>query len=471
MSSIIVWFRQDLRLSDNPALYHAAATNKSVIPVYIFEEDESHQWQIGGAQRWWLHESLTSLAKDLQTYNLNLILKRGNPQQIIKDLIQQTNAKGVYWNRCYEPYAINRDKILKQDLKDQGIEVESFNSALLFEPWSIITKQSAAFKVFTPFWKACLAAPEPLAPYPKIQKAQAFQGVITSELLEDWSLQPTHPNWAAGLKQTWQPGEHQAHKILDRFLSENLKGYHTQRDYPGQEGTSRLSPYLHFGEISPRQIWHAFKGFADIARFRAELGWREFSYHLLYHFPELPSQPFQAKFSKFSWSYDLKALKAWQQGKTGYPIVDAGMRQLWKTGWMHNRVRMITASFLTKHLMIHWREGSKWFWDTLVDADLASNSASWQWVAGSGADAAPFFRIFNPILQGEKFDPHGDYVRRWVPELKSLPDAYIHKPWQAPEAMLKSAGVEIGLNYPQPIVDHTVARNHALEAYKSLGNQ
>jgi deoxyribodipyrimidine photo-lyase len=471
MRPIIVWFRQDLRLSDNAALYHAVASGNPLIPLYILEENPNTEWQIGGAQRWWLHESLSSLAHDLQACGLKLILKQGDPQQILQDLIRQTNATGVYWNRCYEPYAINRDKMIKQDLKAQGIEVESFNSALLFEPWSIKTQQGSSFKVFTPFWKACIAAPEPLAPNPKISGARTFQGNLTTEDLKNWALKPTHPDWSTGLKQTWQPGESQAHKILDRFLSESLQGYDSRRDRPDQEGTSRLSPYLHFGEISPRQIWHAFKGLVDITRFRAELGWREFSYHLLYHFPNLPTHPFRTQFKGFPWRDDQNDLSAWQQGKTGYPVVDAGMRQLWHSGWMHNRVRMITASFLTKHLLIHWSEGAKWFWDTLVDADLASNSASWQWVAGCGADAAPFFRIFNPILQGEKFDPHGEYVRKWVPELKSLPNAYIHKPWQASEAILKSAGVELGSTYPHPIINHTLARKNALEAYKSIRNQ
>ncbi|MBL0941666.1 MAG: deoxyribodipyrimidine photo-lyase [Alphaproteobacteria bacterium] len=466
MTAVIVWFRQDLRLSDNPALYHAVANNKPIIPLYILKESPNYEWQMRGAQRWWLHESLISLEKSLQAIGLKLILRRGNPEQVLDELVQQTKATSLYWNRCYEPHTITCDKAIKQKFKQQGIEVESFNGSLLFEPWTIKTQQGNVFKVFTPFWKACLAAPDPLSPYPIIQRPSAFQGVVQSDVLKEWLLQPIKPNWAVGIEQTWQPGEAQAHKLLEHFLAEGLPHYDTQRDRPDQEGTSRLSPYLHFGEISPRQIWQALQGRQDSTKFKAELGWREFSYYLLYHFSDLPKEPFRTKFKQLAWEDDARSLKVWQQGRTGYPLVDAGMRQLWHTGWMHNRVRMVTASFLTKHLLINWREGEKWFWDTLVDADLASNSASWQWVAGCGADAPPFSRIFNPIIQGEKFDPHGNYIRKWVPELRLLPTAFIHKPWQASETTLKNAGVELGKTYPYPMIEHSKARTRALDANK-----
>ena len=379
----------------------------------------------------------------------------------------------MYWNRRYEPHGIASNKALKTALLDQGIAAKSFNAGLLFEPWDVANKQGGYFKVFTPFWRHCQTrdiADALLAP-----SLQAATGHYPTDRLEDWRLLPTQPDWAIGIKEHWCPGEEGALERLYAFLDQRLSDYAHMRDVPAAQITSGLSPHLHFGEIGPRQLWHAARhcqmlgnGGISVDKFLSELGWREFSYYLLYHVPTLASQPFNPKFSAFDWVEDNRALHAWQSGKTGYPIVDAGMRELWCTGTMHNRVRMIVASFLTKDLLIDWRKGAAWFWDTLVDADLASNSASWQWVAGSGADASPYYRIFNPVLQGEKFDPKGEYVRRWVPELGMMPDRTIHSPWKADKEALAAAGVTLGTHYPFPIVDHTKAREEAMRRYKAL---
>ncbi len=470
----IQWFRQDLRLADNPALRAAAAGGRAVLPLYILDEATP----IGAAARWWLHHSLDALGRSLGKLGAPLLLRKGRAADILPRLATEIGAGCVTWNRCYEPQAITRDTALKGALKAQGLEAESFNAGLLFEPWEIATKSGAPYKVFTPFWKACLARGGVTAPQAAPKSLAPVANAPRGENLDAWDLRPRKPDWAKGFAEVWIPGEAGARASLRAFLDGPLEDYSSGRDRPDVAATSRLSPHLHWGEVGPRQIWQAIetRGLSDgrtrvgqaAAKFLSELGWREFSYHLLFHFPGLPEENFNRSFDRFLWREDAHALRAWQRGRTGYPIVDAGMRELWATGWMHNRVRMVAASFLTKHLLIDWREGARWFWDTLVDADLANNSASWQWVAGCGADAAPYFRIFNPVLQGEKFDPEGAYVRRWVPELARLPASRIHKPWTAPASVLRKAGVKLGRSYPEPIVDHKAARARALAAYETV---
>ena len=459
MKPIIVWFRQDLRLSDNPALAFAAKSGRPVVCLYILDDETPGNWKWGGAARWWLHHSLTALGKALGRHDGGgLVLRRGPADKVLKTALQETGAEAVTWNRCYEPFAVARDKKLKAELTCEGIAVESFNAALLFEPWEICSKEGKPFRVFTPFWKALREKTEPGNPRPAPGKL-LFQQQIKSDDLRDWALLPVKPDWAKDFD--WMPGEAAAHQTLSSFRH-NIVDYSRARDIPGLDGTSRLSPHLSWGEIGPRQVWHAVKADAQsegAQTFLKELGWREFCAQLLFHHPELPEQPFDMRFAKFPWRHGKKDFHAWSCGETGIPIVDAGMRQLWRTGWMHNRVRMITASLLVKHLGISWTEGEAWFWDTLVDASLANNAANWQWVAGSGTDAAPFFRIFNPLLQGEKFDPQGAYVRRFVPELKDVPDKYVHRPWEAPIPPK---------NYPSPIVDLKKGRDRALKAFKAL---
>jgi len=453
MKPVIVWFRQDLRLADNPALHAAVALAAPVVPVFVLDDESAGDWAWGGASRWWLHHSLAALDKSLKGH---LVLRRGNAASIIKTLVKESGADTVLWNRCYEPFAVERDKALKSDLAKQSVTVESFNGALLHEPWEIKTGGGTPFRVFTPFWKAMRERdPGKARPAPRDLKFYRTK----SDGLKDWKLLPTKPDWAKGFD--WTPGEKAAHDALYDFL-EDIQDYASARDLPDRDGTSRLSAHLHWGEISPRQIWHAARTHGHTTgheTFLKELGWREFCAQLLFHNPELPTQPLDQRFAKFKWRRSEKDFQAWTRGQTGIPIVDAGMRQLWQTGWMHNRVRMIVASLLIKHLGIHWREGERWFWDTLVDADLASNAANWQWVAGCGADAAPFFRIFNPVLQGEKFDPKGVYVRKFVPELEKVPDKYVHKPWEAPSPPP---------NYPSPIVDLAEGRARALAAFRAL---
>jgi deoxyribodipyrimidine photo-lyase len=468
-SPIIVWFRKDLRLTDNPALAAAVAADRPVILLYIRDE-VGGRWAPGAASRWWLHGSLMSLAAALDDAGASLVLRSGPTERVLNDVIGDTGATAVYWSRCYEPHAIARDMKIKKALQSDDIEAQSFNAALLFEPWTIQTKGGASYGVFTPFWRACLDQPEPATPHPAPKTLTAFKGKLKSEALKSWDLLPTKPDWAGGLRETWTPGEQGAAARLTSLMR-NLGDYKTGRDRPGEDGTSRLSPHLHFGEIGPRQIWHRVRSrppsaSADV--FLKELGWREFSHHLLFHHPKLADEPLRPAFADFPWRRDKKALTAWHRGCTGYPIVDAGMRQLWQTGWMHNRVRMVVASFLIKHVLLQWQDGEAWFWDTLVDADLANNAASWQWVAGCGADAAPFFRIFNPVLQGEKFDPDGAYVRRFVPELAKLPNDVIHHPWTADQAVLKKAGVVLGETYPAPLVDNGEARKRALAAFEMV---
>lgn len=466
----IVWFRQDLRIADNPALSHAAERGK-VVPAYILDETPPPYGRpLGSASRWWLYHSLTVLTKSLG----GLVLLRGDPLKLLPELAQKVSATGVYWNRVYEPYAITRDKTLKAVLSDRGLDVSSFNGSLLFEPWEIKTLGGGPFKVYSPFWRACLKgsvkAPVPPAKL-TIEPLKGF-----GDSLSRWNLLPTRPNWAKGFELEWTPGELGGRKRLDAFLANGLAGYAELRNRPDLHNVSRLSPHLHFGEISPRQIRASTmihvetNGGArkDAEKFLSEVGWREFAYHLLYYFPTLPQQNWKPAFDAYPWINDAKHLAAWQRGMTGYPIVDAGMRELWATGYMHNRVRMVVASFLTKHLRIDWRKGEAWFWDTLLDADLANNAASWQWVAGSGADASPYFRIFNPMQQGRKFDPKGIYVRRWCPELSELPNEVIHAPFEASEEGLSTAGVVLGETYPLPIVEHAAARAAALRGYDAV---
>ncbi len=475
-SPSIVWFRQDLRLTDHPALQAAIDRGQPIIPVFIHAADEEGSWRPGEASDWWLHHSLVSLSHDLIAHGSKLTLRRGNSLAALKTLVAETNAGAVFWNRRYEPAAIARDKVVKAELRNAGLSIESFNGQLLFEPWEVSTKEGRPYQVFTAFWRACLAKDPPPPPMRVRAQFAAPDHWPDSVSLEDLHLLPTRP-WDQGLREAWRPGATGAKMSLKRFLAETVDAYQTARDLPAEQGTSRLSPHLHFGEISPREVWHAV--LAALAKqpkpdasgaetFLKELGWREFAHHLLFHFPTTPDQPLRPEFAKFPWDDNNQALRAWQRGRTGYPIVDAGMRELWTTGWMHNRVRMIVASFLVKDLRIHWRLGAQWFWDTLVDADLANNTLGWQWSAGCGADAAPYFRVFNPILQSEKFDPDGHYLRRWIPELESLPTRWLHAPWTAPRDVLQSAGIKLGQTYPLPIVDHSEARTLALRAFDQI---
>lgn len=462
MRTAIVWFRRDLRLSENPAFIEACTLYERVIPLYIYDKTSI----LGQAQAWWLHHSLVALKNSLHAFGLTLVLRQGDPLCILEKLVSEQQVDAIYWNRCYEPLTIEQDKKIKATFLQSGILVQSSNGSLLNEPWTIKNKSGDYFKVFTPYWRHCLQqinVPLSVNSPPRPQNVN-----IASATIEEWQLLP-HPNWAAQFGDYWQPGEQGAHTKLASFIDYHLHGYKINRNFPAEQATSRLSPHLHFGEISPWAILRAIEqakldktcDLASIEHFLAELGWREFSTYLLYHFPQLNQDNFKKEFNAFPWNTDAHALKCWQRGMTGYPLVDAGMRELWATGFMHNRVRMIVASFLTKDLQIDWRLGAQWFLDTLVDADLANNSAGWQWVAGCGADAAPYFRIFNPVLQSEKFDPTGNYIRQWVPELAELNNKLIHQPWLAATSTQKN-------NYPLPIIDHAEARLDALACYKKL---
>lgn len=468
---VIFWFRHDLRLTDNPALTAAARTGRPMIPVYILDDHAAGDWALGGASRWWLHHSLASLQADLKARGSTLSLYRGDSKKILLDLCAETQAETVYFTRAYDPPGVSLEKAIAETLKRIGVQAKRFGGSLLFEPEALKTKSGGPFQVFTPFHKACLSQTIAAAADEDL-RLSALPNAPRGDALAEWRLTPTGPDWSAGLAETWEPGEAGAERRLEAFLSDGLVAYPENRDRPGEAGTSRLSPHLHFGEIGPRTVWQRteMKAQAEggaIAKaahaFLRELIWREFSAHLLFHFRDLPETPFKSRFQDFPWARDEAALKAWQRGQTGYPLVDAGMRELWHTGWMHNRVRMVAASFLVKHLLIPWQEGERWFWDTLVDADLANNAASWQWVAGCGADAAPYFRIFNPVLQGRKFDPLGRYVRKWVPEIAGLADKVLHSPWEATEAQLGAARLTLGRDYPLPFVDHGFARARALE--------
>lgn len=467
----IIWFRQDLRIEDHPALLTACERGR-VLPVYIYDESEKKNWSLGASSKWWLHYSLKNLSNELQTSGYQLVLRKGKALETLKQVLTETGASAVYWSRCYEPASLERDAEIKKELIANKIDVQSFNASLLFEPWTVVTKQGKPYQVFTPFWNACQALPSPPSPLAKPPKYLGKQTKVKSLTIEELNLLPKI-HWDRNIQQVWKPGALEAKALLSSFLNGAILNYEVARNDPAIEGTSSLSPYLHFGEISPRMIWHEILKIYtgrenEVDSFLRQLGWREFAYYLLYHFPKTTNQPLKENFMQFPWKQSFPYLLLWQKGNTGYPFVDAGMRQLWQTGWMHNRVRMVVGSFLVKDLLITWVEGAKWFWNTLVDADLANNTLGWQWVGGCGADAAPYFRIFNPTIQGEKFDPSGNYIRRWVPELANLSSKWIHKPWQAPEDVLKKAGIKLGENYPAPIVDHASARMEALAAFSNI---
>ena len=467
---VILWLRQDLRLADHAALTAASAAGPLLV-LYVLDDETPGDWRMGGASRWWLHRSLESLSRKVP-----IVLRRGAADKVIADLLDQTGASAVHFTRDYAPWSGALEQRVKAVCEARGASCHRHKGFLLHEPESIRNGQGEPYKVYTPFSKACFAAGEPRPPRPA-PELRLWSGSISSDRLDDWNLLPAKPDWARGFEPLWSPGEDGARDRLSRFLDDGLEHYADGRDRPDRDVTSRLSPHLHFGEISPIQVWHAVRaaqlragGRLDRAaeKFLKEVLWREFSYHLLHRWPTLPDKPFRPEFSGFPWAEDPEGLKRWQKGLTGYPIVDAGMRELWTTGIMHNRVRMIAASFLIKDLLVPWQEGERWFWDTLVDADIGNNAASWQWVAGCGADAAPYFRIFNPVLQGEKFDPEGAYVRTWVPELAGMPTQWIHKPWEAPADVLRGAGVVLGNTYPHPIVDHGLARDRALAAFQEI---
>ena len=476
-SPTIHWFRQDLRLSDNPALCAAAAAG-AVVPIYILDDETAGQDRMGSASRWWLHHSLAALNLALDG---KLLFFRGDAATILANLVTQIEAGGVYWNRCYEPWRITRDTALKKRLGDLGVTVESHNGSLLWEPWDIAKQDGTPYRVFTPFYRrGCLSATpprQPLGPPASLDLWQADGKALTGASdLDGLGLLPRHA-WQDNIARHWTPSETSAQARLDDFVQNGLAGYKEGRNFPAKQNVSRLSPHLHFGEISTNQAWYAVRDVADSGRlesdadnFLSELGWREFSHSLLYQFPELPRANLQAKFDGFPWADNPDHLAKWQRGQTGYPIVDAAMRELWQTGYMHNRLRMVVGSFLVKNLRLHWHHGEAWFWDCLVDADLANNSASWQWIAGCGADAAPYFRVFNPVTQGQKFDPDGTFTRRFVPELAKLPVKYLFNPWEAPAHILADAGVVLGENYPRPIVDVKQSREAALAAFASLRN-
>jgi deoxyribodipyrimidine photo-lyase len=476
---VLVWFRLDLRLADNPALHEAWQTGSPVVPVFVHAPQEEGRWAPGGASRWWLHHSLGALDASLRALGSRLILRQGDTLGQLRELARDTGARAVYWNRRYEPALTSRDTRIKQALKEDGLEAKSFNSALLKEPWEILNQSGRPFQVFTPYWRQVLRDLDPSHPFPQPETLATPVAWPRSDTVEDLGMLPRIP-WDAAFPSHWTPGEAGATTALRHFLSSGFEGYDSLRDRPDVAGTSRLSPHLHFGEIGPRQVWHAVaalaarQGMADprwrSSRFLTEVGWREFAHHLLHHFPHTPGEPLRPAFNGFPWEPDPARLRAWQQGRTGYPIVDAGMRQLWATGWMHNRVRMIVGSFLVKNLLQPWTAGADWFWDTLVDADLASNTLGWQWVGGCGADAAPYFRIFNPVSQGLKFDPRGDYVRQWVPELRAMPDRFLHNPWEASPSERQAAGMSGPGAYPQPVVDLAASRKRALAAFQAMKN-
>jgi len=467
---VIHWFRQDLRLSDNPAL-SAAAKNGSVLPIYINDEKNAGEQHLGAASRWWLHHSLGELNQSL---NDKLAVFSGDPKQILSDLIEKHKVSAVYWNRCYEPWRISRDKEIKKELEDRSIETHSLNGSLLLEPWQTLKQDNTPYRVFTPFYKKnylnSFSLREPIAAPTKLD---TYDCKADKSSINKLKLMPTI-KWYKPFIPHWKIGEIGAQERLHAFLKDELADYKRGRDYPALKSVSRLSPHLHFGEVSPNQVWYAAKSLEssdDQEHFLRELAWREFSHNLLYHFPTLPTENLQAKFNSFKWTENQEHLRCWQQGQTGYPLIDAGMRELWQTGYMHNRVRMVVGSFLVKNLLLHWHHGERWFWDCLLDADLANNSASWQWIAGCGADAAPYFRVFNPATQGQRFDVDGEYTKRFVPELKAMPNKYLFNPWDAPEEVLSEAGVKLGTDYPKPIVDIKLSRLRALDTYQLLRDQ
>ena len=469
----IVWFRKDLRLRDNPTLEFALANKREVIPVFIWDEEEGGRWSPGAASRWWLHQSLKSLAASIEKSGGRLLFEKGKPADVLPLVAKENGANEVLYSRAYDPGGLATQEAVEEALDRSGIETQSFNSSLLNEPWDVKNSSGKPFQVFTPFWRNCRNGiyKQP-ANYP-IKNLQFANHTVPRSSLDDLSLLPNHP-WHEKLSTHWDVSEVAGQAQVSHAARKIVPSYANLRNSPGTDGTSRLSPYLAWGLISPRQVCHSVLQNEPEGsnrgenKFLAEIGWREFSYHLLYHFPYLPDQPLRPKYAAFPWLSDSEALHDWKLGQTGYPMVDAGMRQLYETGWMHNRVRMVVASFLVKHLLISWEEGARWFWDTLVDADLASNTQGWQWAAGCGADAAPYFRIFNPITQGEKFDKSGRYARHWIPELGNFPNKWLFRPWEAPSELLSEHDLELGGNYPNPCVDHFEARARALQALSSL---
>ncbi len=480
MPATLVWFRHDLRLADHPALSRAAERGAPVVPVFVWAPDEEGDWPPGGAHRWWLHHSLGALRESLEKKASRLVLRAGPSLETLRDLIDATGADAVYWNARTEPALRARDAEIAEALRAGGVEVKTFAARILHDPDAVRTTTGGPYHVYTPFrakFEETVEVGDPL-PVPRLGERRAPEAWPESADLASFGLLPEAQDgvdWAGAMAEAWTPGERAAHALLHRFLDDALIDYAKGRNRPAEDGSSRLSPHLHHGEISPRQVWTrienwvrngAMREAADV--FLGEIVWREFSYHILHHYPTLPTEPLKQKFAGFDWQTNQQALERWQRGQTGYPIVDAGMRQLWALGWMHNRLRMIVGSFLTKDLLVPWQQGERWFWDTLVDGDLANNAMNWQWVAGSGPDAQPFFRVFNPVSQGSTHDPDGDYVRAWVPELRDLPTKYIHHPWTAPAEVLEEAGITLGETYPEPMVDHGEARDRALDAYKAI---
>ena len=464
----VMWFRQDLRLADNPALSKSLEDGKT-LPIFILDNVNSKDHSNGAASKWWLHQSLIELNKSLKN---NLCFFVGNPIEILDEINKQYKITNIFWSRCYEPWRIKRDKKIKKYFSGKDINVNTFNGSLLWEPWNITKKDGTPYKVFTPYYrKGCLNSDKPRMPLP-VPNLSNLTSINNHDLkIDDLDLMPKH-DWHNKMTSLWSPGEEGALTKIEEFISNGLINYKEGRNFPSNQNVSQLSPHLHFGEVSPNQVWYRAKtkegklGIKkDLDHFLSELGWREFSFNLLYHFPFLPKENLQKKFDNFPWENDKENLKKWQRGLTGYPIVDAGMHELWQTGYMHNRLRMVVGSFLVKNLLLHWHHGERWFWDCLIDADLASNSAGWQWIAGSGADAAPYFRIFNPVTQGQKFDPDGRYTRKYLPVLSNMPDKFLFNPWEAPADVLKSAGVKLGENYPLPIVEIGSSRQKALEAF------
>ncbi len=482
MSASIVWFRQDLRLHDNPALQAALESGSSLLPVYIQETDRQ-DWAPGAASNWWLHHSLISLQQSLRACGSDLLVYQGSAEKTLNALCEQFDVSQVFWNRCYEPSAIERDTSIKKILRNKDIETKSFNGSLLFEPWENLKKDGTPYRVFTPYWKAMQKNGFPLYSFAAPKTLPSISKNLKNKIHTDIKLLKLLPSipWDREFYHAWQVGEKHALHHLDDFIDNAVFDYADGRDIPSIHGTSQLSSHLHFGEISPWQIMRSINEWSSLDTkggsikagevYLRQLGWRDYAHHLLYHFPHTTDKPLDRRFDAFPWNkHGKKSLQRWQQGTTGIPIVDAGMRQLWQTGWMHNRVRMIVASLLTKNLLIPWQLGAMWFWDTLIDANLANNTMGWQWTAGCGADAAPFFRIFNPVRQGERFDPDGDYVRQWVPELKRLPNKWIHQPWEAPPLVLHDADIRLGKNYPEPIVDLAETRRAALSIWNELKN-
>jgi deoxyribodipyrimidine photo-lyase len=473
LTTALVWFRRDLRLVDNTALTHALKSAQRIVPVYIHTPQEDGDWAPGAASRWWLHHSLAALSESLVRRGSRLVIRRGPGLVALRQLLRDTGATMVCFNRLYEPARLEHDRRIEQALTDDGVEVFTGTGHLLAEPWAIQNKAGTPYRVYTPYARAVRATLTLPAPHPAPRTLPLLPARLESLPLKQLDLLP-RIHWDAGLAQHWRPGEAGALQRLRRLAS-LLPDYARARDVPGADGTTRIAPHLHFGEVSPRQAWRVIaqvtsrqnagnvRGAEMLER---ELLWREFAQHVLHHFPHTPAAPLNPRFIGFPWRRAPQRLAAWQHGRTGIPIVDAGMRELWATGSMHNRVRMISASLLTKHMGLDWRAGARWFWDTLVDADLASNTLNWQWVAGCGADAAPYFRIFNPVLQSRKFDAQGKYLRRWLPELARLPDRYIHEPWHAPEATLRTSGVQLGKNYPKPVLDLSTARHAALARWR-----